>query len=221
MDPQSSIIITGGARGITSEIALELAARYQPNMLIVGRSPFPKAEPADTSGITSKRELITILGKRPGTSGHKLTLREIERAYERLLADREIVKTMAALRQAGAQARYLALDVATEAGVDELIATAVRKTTAGSTGSFTARESTRQLLIIDKKPESFSRVVDTKANSAFLLYRAAQKLSLQFLVFFSSVARFGSAGRQITRRRTKSWIFSPGPISALPCKTVS
>ena len=38
--------MTGGARGITAEVAFELAARYRPTLLLVGRSPLPAAEEA-------------------------------------------------------------------------------------------------------------------------------------------------------------------------------
>ena len=33
------ILVTGGARGITADVARELAERYQPTLLLVGRTP--------------------------------------------------------------------------------------------------------------------------------------------------------------------------------------
>jgi hypothetical protein len=51
-------------------------------------------------------------------------------------------------------------------------------------------------LIQDKTPESFDRVFDTKADSAFILSRKLRPEKLKFLVFFSSVAgRFGNRGQ--------------------------
>ena len=45
----STILITGGARGITSAIALQLAERYQPNLILAGRSPLPSRTRASSN----------------------------------------------------------------------------------------------------------------------------------------------------------------------------
>src|ERR1700722_16081847 len=46
-------LLTGGARGVTAEIARQLAERYQPTLILAGTSPLPSGpEPADTAGIT-------------------------------------------------------------------------------------------------------------------------------------------------------------------------
>ncbi|HFQ89039.1 MAG TPA: SDR family oxidoreductase, partial [Desulfobulbus sp.] len=51
-------------------------------------------------------------------------------------------------------------------------------------------------LLVDKSPDSFARVVATKADSVFLLSRHLRPQSLKFLVLFSSVAgRFGNPGQ--------------------------
>ena len=51
-------------------------------------------------------------------------------------------------------------------------------------------------LILDKTPESFDRVFDTKVASAFVLSRKLRPENLKFLIFFSSVAgRFGNRGQ--------------------------
>ncbi|HLF87826.1 MAG TPA: SDR family NAD(P)-dependent oxidoreductase, partial [Anaerolineales bacterium] len=41
LDENSVILLTGGARGITAEIAKELAERYRPTLILLGRSPLP------------------------------------------------------------------------------------------------------------------------------------------------------------------------------------
>ena len=194
INQDTSIIITGGARGITSEIARELACRFQPKLLLAGRSPLPKAESPDTAGITSKMELTRILSEKSAKAGRQSTLREIERDYERLCRDREIIASISAMREAGARVQYVGLDLSTEQGVGELIKTAMREY-GGIDGIIHGAGIIEDCLIKDKTPESFSRVMDTKANSAFLIYRAMEKLSLKFAVFFSSVARFGSVGQ--------------------------
>src|SRR5205823_3074710 len=40
------VLVTGGARGVTAEVALALARAAQPVLVLLGRSPEPSAEPA-------------------------------------------------------------------------------------------------------------------------------------------------------------------------------
>jgi acyl transferase domain-containing protein/NAD(P)-dependent dehydrogenase (short-subunit alcohol dehydrogenase family)/acyl carrier protein len=221
INSDSSIIITGGARGITSEIAIELATRFQPKLLLVGRSPFPEKEHPDTVGKTSKLELTKILGEQSRQRGNKPIVREIERAYEKLLADREIVKTIATLRDTGARVQYRGLDMATEAGVSLAIETAMKEF-GRIDGVIHGAGVNDDCLVLDKKAESFSRVLDTKANSAFLLYRALARLPLRFFVFFSSVARLGSAGQADYAAANEIIdLFASGPMSAGNYKVAS
>ena len=49
LSPGDPVIVTGGARGITAEAALALAANAQPALLLLGRSPAPQPEPVSDS----------------------------------------------------------------------------------------------------------------------------------------------------------------------------
>src|SRR4029453_17710492 len=52
------ILVTGGARGITADVACELAERYQPTLLLVGRTPLPPIEEAPAPrALDSPRDL--------------------------------------------------------------------------------------------------------------------------------------------------------------------
>ena len=54
--------MTGGARGITATAVLELARRWRPTLLLLGRSPLPpEAEDRETAGISSASELKAML----------------------------------------------------------------------------------------------------------------------------------------------------------------
>ena len=58
-------LVTGGARGVTAEIARQLAERYQPTLILAGASPLPSGpEPADTAGITEMPRLKAALTAR-------------------------------------------------------------------------------------------------------------------------------------------------------------
>ena len=41
LDGEAVVLVTGGARGITAEVAIDLARRYQPTLVLAGRTPPP------------------------------------------------------------------------------------------------------------------------------------------------------------------------------------
>jgi len=64
------VLVTGGARGITASVTLELAKRYKPIPILVGRSPQPReGEPPDLTGRTTARELKSALFDRKRKEG--------------------------------------------------------------------------------------------------------------------------------------------------------
>ncbi len=196
IDPSWVILLTGGARGITAEVARSLAARYQPTLLLVGRSPLPPpAEPPETAGLTSPQELKAALLATLGDGGHPLALAQVEAAYARLVQDREIRNTLAALEGAGAKARYYQVDVRDGGAFGDLL-DRIYETHGRIDGVIHAAGVIEDKLIKDKAPESFDRVFDTKVDGAFILSRKLRHDSLRFLALFASVAaRFGNRGQ--------------------------
>jgi NAD(P)-dependent dehydrogenase (short-subunit alcohol dehydrogenase family) len=113
------LLVTGGARGITADVALELAERYQPTLVLVGRTPLPPPEEApDTAGLTEPRDLKAALIERLRSQGQPVAPAQVEVAYQRLLKEREIRRNMAALKQAGARVHYHSVDVRDEQCAD-------------------------------------------------------------------------------------------------------
>lgn len=192
-------LLTGGARGVTAEIARQLAERYQPTLILAGASPLPSGpEPADTAGITETARLKAALLARLRASSSTSTMVKpaaVEAALQRLLKDREIGQTIESLRRAGARVEYHSLDVRREDVFGELIDRIYRehgRLDVVIHGAGIIEDK----LIRDKTPESFDRVVHTKADSAFLLSRKLRPESLQCLLFMSSVtAAFGNRGQ--------------------------
>ena len=45
IDRHDVVVISGGARGITAEVAVALAASFQPRLVLLGRTPAPEPEP--------------------------------------------------------------------------------------------------------------------------------------------------------------------------------
>jgi NAD(P)-dependent dehydrogenase (short-subunit alcohol dehydrogenase family) len=186
-------LVTGGARGVTAEIARQLAERYRPTLILVGASPLPSGpEPADTDGITEMPRLKAALTARLRASSASVKPAAVEAALQRLLKNREILQSIESLRRSGARVEYHSVDVRGEEAFGELIDHIY-----GQHGRLDVvihgAGIIEDKLIHDKTPESFDRVVHTKADSAFLLSRKLRPESLQCLLLMSSVtAAFGN-----------------------------
>ncbi|HEY7387788.1 MAG TPA: beta-ketoacyl synthase N-terminal-like domain-containing protein, partial [Bryobacteraceae bacterium] len=113
LDRESVVLITGGARGITADTALELAEAFQPHLILVGRSPLPPdEEPSDIAGITDLRQLKAAVMDRMQTGGQRPTPALIEGAVKRIRNEREIRDNLARLCSAGSEVEYRQADVA-------------------------------------------------------------------------------------------------------------
>ncbi|MEI6167564.1 MAG: SDR family NAD(P)-dependent oxidoreductase [bacterium] len=204
------ILITGGACGITAQVALELAERFNPTLVLAGRSALPAATEADpTRGVVEPGELRRILAGKLSHPGGKATMAEIESAYRRLCREREIRDTLSALRKAGTRVTYVQTDVRDAKSFGDALKHLYTKF-GRLDGVIHGAGLIEDKRVEDKTPESFDRVFDTKADGAFILARHLQLDSLKFLVFFSSVASLGNAGQS-------DYAAANGVLNALAC----
>jgi len=195
IDASWVLLITGGARGITAEVACELAARYRPTLILAGRSPLPAANEAEETRELTGHELKRALIEQMGGEGQPPAPARVEAAYTRLFRERDIRQNIRAMQEAGATVHYAQVDVRDEAAfgalIDQIYASHGRLD-----GVIHGAGVIEDKLLADKTPDSFDRVFDTKADSAFTLSRKLRPDSLKFLTFFSSVAgRFGNRGQ--------------------------
>jgi acyl transferase domain-containing protein/NAD(P)H-dependent flavin oxidoreductase YrpB (nitropropane dioxygenase family)/NAD(P)-dependent dehydrogenase (short-subunit alcohol dehydrogenase family) len=190
------LLVTGGARGITAEVACELANRYQPTILLAGRSPMPEGEESkETAAHSAPRDVKAALMERMRRDGQAVSPALVEAAYARLLQDREMRAYVAAMKRAGATVRYYPVDVRDEAAFGSLIDN-IYETYGRIDGVIHGAGVIEDKLIEDKAADSFDRVFETKALSAFILSRKLRPASLKFLVLFSSISgRFGNRGQ--------------------------
>ena len=108
----SVVLITGGARGITAEVAALLAERARPTLVLVGRTPAPEGEEdGQTASLTEPRALRQAIIERARDEGRDVTPALVEAEYRRLIAAREVRENLARLRRSGARVEYLACDV--------------------------------------------------------------------------------------------------------------
>lgn len=195
LDAGAVLLITGGARGITAEIAQALARHYQPTLILCGSSPPPGEEADDIRGITDVRELKARLTERLRRSAAGVQLAQIESDFRRVQKEREIRASLEACRSAGAKVEYHAVDVRDEQGLSHFIDQLYQRF-GRIDGVVHGAGIVEDRLIGDKTGDSFDRVVETKVASSFVLSRALRPQGLQFLAFFTSVAgRFGNRGQ--------------------------
>ena len=196
LDSDSTLVITGGARGITATVAMEIARRYQPHVVLMGRSPLPQdEESADTAGLTDTAELKAALMKRLEASGEKVAPAAIEAEYQRIMREREIRGNMQKIAESATSVEYLPVDVRDE----ETFAAALDQVTdkyGGIDAVIHGAGIIEDKLVRDKTPESFDRVFQTKVNSARVLADKLDPTRLKFCVFFASLAsRYGNRGQ--------------------------
>jgi acyl transferase domain-containing protein/NAD(P)H-dependent flavin oxidoreductase YrpB (nitropropane dioxygenase family) len=196
LDRDSVILVTGGARGITADTAIELAKAFHPKFVLLGRSPLPPAqEPADIAGVKDTRKLKAIVMDRMQTGGQRPTPALIEGAVKRIKNEREIRENVAALKALSAEVEYHPVDVCDSAAVGKLIDD-IYSRHGRIDGVVHGAGVIEDKLIGDKTPESFERVIKPKVTGAMALVRKLQPENLQFLVFYSSVsARYGNRGQ--------------------------
>ncbi|GGM51030.1 polyketide synthase [Longimycelium tulufanense] len=185
LDRDSVVLLVGGARGITARFAATLAAASRCRIELVGRTPLP-AEPADpaiaaATDATALRAALVAQGLRSPA--------EIEQAVGRILAQREVTATLAELHELGSQARYQAVDVRDPETVHKLVKE-VHAEHGRLDGIVYAAGVIEDRLAVEKQPESFRRVFDTKVSGARELLGAVAELpdAPRFAVLFGSIA---------------------------------
>jgi NAD(P)-dependent dehydrogenase (short-subunit alcohol dehydrogenase family) len=193
--PEAVVLVTGGASGIAAEVAKALAAEARPRLVLVGRSCLPaREEPPETRGLDGpalRRHLIEMARRQ----GLAIAPTELERAWGRIMKDRQMRANLEACRAAGATVEYHVLDVREAAGLGALIDDLYSRF-GRIDGVVHAAGVIDDRRIRDKTSASFANVFRTKVTSALVLARKLRPETLKFMVFFSSVSgRFGNAGQ--------------------------
>ncbi|HLA41088.1 MAG TPA: SDR family NAD(P)-dependent oxidoreductase, partial [Candidatus Glassbacteria bacterium] len=191
--PGSTAVITGGARGITAETAVGLAANYRLNLLLLGRSPLPGPEPGWASGLKDEAAIKRAIVEQHG--GARPTPGQVDRSYRDLLAAREIRGNLERIAATGVKVRYEAVDVR-DAGALEGVLQRARSELGPVRALIHGAGVLADRLIVDKTLEQFREVWSTKVGGmrALLAGTATDELALM-IIFSSSTARFGRKGQ--------------------------
>lgn len=195
LDSGSLVLVTGGARGITAEIAAELAASFGCHFVILGRAERPGPESAVTAGLDSAREIKSALMEDFRSRNEAVNIKEIEKLYQKIVKEREIRDSLARIEASAASVRYHALDVRDEAAFSELIGS-LYDFYGNIDGVIHGAGVIEDSYIEKKSFDSFRRVYDTKVIGLVTLAAKLRLSTLKFLYAFSSVVgRTGNPGQ--------------------------
>jgi acyl transferase domain-containing protein/NAD(P)H-dependent flavin oxidoreductase YrpB (nitropropane dioxygenase family) len=187
---RSVVLLTGGARGITARVAREIAETANCHIVLWGRTPLPSgAEPAATAGAVDAAALRRALIE----AGEKVPAK-VEAEVRRILAEREVRASLAALRARAASVDYTCVDVRDPVAVADAVAELMGRH-GRVDGVVHGAGVLDDRLIADKTTDGFARVWETKVDGARAL-AAALPPDLRFLVLFGSVSGvFGNRGQ--------------------------
>jgi NAD(P)-dependent dehydrogenase (short-subunit alcohol dehydrogenase family) len=116
-------VVTGGARGVTAEVAAAFAEAVQPTLLLLGRSAEPGPEAEGLAGCRTESELVGALARQ--NTAKRLPAQLVAEA-RRTLADREVRQNLDRFRQFGAKVVYRAVDLQNGEAVAKALAEAAR-----------------------------------------------------------------------------------------------
>lgn len=194
--PTGSVIVaTGGARGITSAAMRAIARTHRPRIVLIGRTPLAD-EPALLHAAADEKAVVAALvADRMRGGGPAPAPSEIGASARRVLAAREVRRTVADLAEAGSAVRYLPVDVCDAVALAEALAR-VRREWGPITGLVHGAGVLADKPVETKTEEDFRRVFDVKVRGLRSLLAATAADRLSFVYLFSSVsAQFGNPGQ--------------------------
>ncbi len=194
IDHRDVIVVSGGGRGVTAASVIALATETQASFVLIGRTELGE-EPSEARGLTSDAELKRALLASAAAQGLKLTPRQLEQQVQRILADREVRATLAALTAAGSRVRYAAADVRDASQLGNILDSA-RADFGPITGLVHGAGVLADAPLRKKTLDGFDRVFETKVGGLCALLDATASDALKLICLFSSVAaRSGNVGQ--------------------------
>ncbi len=190
-----TLLVTGGARGVTAECAVALAQRIQPRLVLMGRTAIDVDEPEWLAGLSDEREIKQAIKKDTQARGEKLTPQELKRAARQVAGRSEIRANLERMRAAGAEVHYVAVDICDAASVARVIGD-VQRDHGPIRGLIHGAGRIEDKLIRNKTAEQFAAVLDTKVAGLRHVLTQLELDDLRAVVMFSSVSgRCGNMGQ--------------------------
>ncbi|MEC4814259.1 MAG: SDR family NAD(P)-dependent oxidoreductase [Scytonema sp. PMC 1069.18] len=195
ISPSSVFVVSGGAKGITAKCVIKLAQNYPCKFILLGRSELLNEEPDFAQDCFEEPALKKRIMEYLLSRGEKPTPISVQKLYNKIASNREIKKTLGAIKQAGSHAEYLSVDVTDITALKEKLAAVVEKTGA-ITGIIHGAGNLADKLIEKKTEQDFEKVYTAKVKGLENLLTCVKPNQLEYLVLFSSVTGFyGNVGQ--------------------------
>jgi len=191
LDAGDVLVVSGGARGVTGDVALALARAFRPKLVLLGRSELGESEPVWLQDLQTESGIKkALLAREKGASP-----KAVEAQYRAVLARREIRAQLGRLGAAGAQAFYHAVDVRDGAALARVLSE-VRRRHGAIRGLVHGAGVLADRRIEDKTMEQFDLVYGTKVTGLRNLLGALAQEDLKVIALFSSyTGRVGRVGQ--------------------------
>jgi NAD(P)-dependent dehydrogenase (short-subunit alcohol dehydrogenase family) len=191
----SVVLVSGGGRGITAECVKQLAGAYPCRYILLGRSPINVADSDPELSNTSDAELKSHLMKQMSADGKKPSPQVIEKQFRQIRAAQEINVTLTAIKDSGATAEYLPVNISNPETLRSNLKPVVDRL-GPVTGIIHGAGTLADKRIEKKTAEDFDAVVSPKVDGLRNLLDVVSPANLDFLVLFSSIVGvFGNIGQ--------------------------
>ena len=191
LNRDSTVVIVGGAKGITSWFAAAFAERFGCRLAIIGRSPRPEGDEPWPELTTAAEVRKALLDSEQG-----LKPREIEQRVQTILADKQMRANLHSIEAAGSEVLYLSADITDPTQVDAAL-NQVMDQCGGIDGVLLGAGVLDDRFLKDKQVASIERVYNTKVAGVENVLNALERHGEpRFCVFFSSLsATLGNRGQ--------------------------
>ncbi|GIU52130.1 type I polyketide synthase [Shewanella sp. KT0246] len=191
LNSEDTVLVTGGAKGVTFECALTLAKQTQSHFILAGRSEHLAGNlPTWAQGKQAKELKAAAIGFIQ-SQGNKPTPKQIDALVWPITSSLEIDRSLAAFKAVGASAEYISMDVSSDAAIKQSLA-GVKPITGIIHGAGVLADKHIQ----DKTLAELGRVYGTKVSGFAGIINAIDASKLKLVAMFSSAAGFyGNTGQ--------------------------
>ena len=194
VSPKDLIVVSGGARGVTAAVVKEMAQRWTPHFLLLGRSPWPDQDPEwaqDVDEASLNTKCVAYLK----STGEAFKPTDLKKLVAEVLKGREMRANCDEIRRLGSEVSYASVNVRDEVAVGTAIETAV-STHGPVRGIVHGAGVIADKLLDEKTLEQYDFVFGTKVEGFRNLLSAVTPEDMKLIAVFSSVAgRYGNKGQ--------------------------
>ncbi|PCI34203.1 MAG: short-chain dehydrogenase [Flavobacteriaceae bacterium] len=187
-------LVAGGGRGVTATCIKEMNKSFKSKFILLGRSSLDFELPAYALNEDNPAKLKNAIMQAMKASGEKVSIKALNRTFNKYVAKKEIEETIAIIKANGGDAIYVAGDVTNLTIKPALLK--IEKQWGKITGIIHGAGRLADKLIQDKTEEIFDNVTSVKLDGLLSLLKMVNINELKHLIMFSSVAGFyGNVGQ--------------------------